>query len=170
MVPSFQSHRVYPLGGTLPDRGAITTSPEISAPDKATLANDVRIACARISRRVRFESKSEVAPHQFSVLVTIYNAGDRTPTQLAAHDRVSTPSMTRTINCLADQGLVERVAHPDDGRQVLVRLTDAGRQVVDETRASRDTWMLQHIESLEPEQLRLLRQAADLLLEVSLAE
>lgn len=151
------------------DKERLTTSTEDPQLDKATLANDMRIACARISRRVRFESKSEVAPHQFSVLVTVYNAGPQTPTQLAAHDRVSTPSMTRTVNCLAEDGLVERVAHPDDGRQVLVCLTDAGRQVVDETRASRDTWMLEHIESLDEEQLALLRQATDLLLEVSLA-
>lgn len=146
------------------------TSAEYPELDKATLANDLRIACGRISRRVRFESKSEVAPHQFSVLVTVYNAGPLTPTQLAAHDRVSTPSITRTINCLAEAGLVERLAHPDDGRQVLVQLTDAGRQVVEETRASRDMWMLEHIASLNSEQLVLLRQAADLLLEVSNAQ
>lgn len=149
---------------------AATASEPDPTLDRATLANDLRIACGRISRRVRFESKSTVAPHQFSVLVGVYNNGPQTPTQLAAHDRVSTPSMTRTVNCLVDDGLVERVAHPDDGRQVLVQLTDAGRRVVDETRASRDTWMLEHIESLEPEQLALLRQAADLLLEVSLVD
>lgn len=132
-----------------------------------SLANDLRLACQRIARRVRFESTSAVAPHQFSVLVYLHRVGAQTPTQLAAHDRVSAPSMTRTINCLVDDGLVERFPHPDDRRQVLVRATEAGESVVRETIAERDTWMLKHLEDKTPEQLALLRQAADLLLEVS---
>lgn len=139
-------------------------------PDLLALANDVRVACQRISRRVRFESTSDVAPHQFSVLVYLHHAGPRTPTQLAARDAVSTPSMTRTVNCLAEKGLVERSPHPDDGRQILVSLTGEGVRVVEKTIANRDTWMLAHIAMLSPEQLELLRRAADLLTEVSHAE
>lgn len=135
-----------------------------------TLANDLRVACQRIARRVRFESTSDVAPHQFSVLVGLLNGGPLTPTQLAGRDSVSTPSMTRTINCLADKGLVERSPHPDDGRQILVTLTDDGRGVIDSTIASRDTWMLNHIDGLTADQHALLRQAADLLSEVASAE
>ncbi|MBB1515030.1 MarR family transcriptional regulator [Tessaracoccus sp. MC1679] len=139
-------------------------------PDLLSLANDVRVACQRISRRVRFESTSDVAPHQFSVLVFLHFTGPQTPTQLAARDAVSTPSMTRTVNCLADKGLVERSPHPQDGRQILVSLTDEGRRVVEQTIASRDTWMLAHIATLSPERLDLLRRAADILMEVSHAE
>ena len=134
------------------------------------LANDLRIACQRIARRVRFESTTDVAPHQFSVLVSLHRLGPRTPTQLAEADRVSTPSMTRTVNCLADAGLVERSPHPDDRRQVLVSLTAAGDQVIEDTVASRDVWMLNHLDGLDPDQLDLLRRAADLLLEVSHAQ
>lgn len=132
-----------------------------------TLANDLRLACQRIARRVRFESTSDVAPHQFSVLVRLHKAGPQTPTQLAAHDRVSTPSMNRTINGLAEAGLVERLPHPDDRRQVLVRSTDKGADVVRDTIAKRDTWMIEHLEGMDEGQLELLRRAADLLLEVS---
>ena len=138
--------------------------------DLLTLANDLRVACQRIARRVRFESTSDVAPHLFSVLVGLHNDGPQTPTQLAGRDSVSTPSMTRSVNCLADKGLVERLPHPDDGRQILVQLTDGGRTVIDQTIASRDTWMLHHIAGLAPDQLALLRQAADLLSEVASAE
>ena len=138
--------------------------------DLVTLANDLRVACQRIARRVRFESTSDVAPHQFSVLMGLHKSGPLTPTQLAARDAVSTPSMTKTINCLADKGLVERAPHPDDGRQVLVGITDAGEAVIEETIASRDTWMLNHIDGLDAEQLALLRRAAELLSEVASAE
>ena len=72
-----------------------------TSPDLPTLANDLRLACQRIARRVRFEGTADVAPHQFSVLVRV-SKGAQTPTELAAVERVTTPSMNRTIN-----GLVE---------------------------------------------------------------
>ncbi|QXT63066.1 MarR family winged helix-turn-helix transcriptional regulator [Tessaracoccus palaemonis] len=145
------------------------TTPEATLAEQEmfSLANDLRLACQRIARRVRFESTSEVAPHQFSVLTFLQKAGPQTPTQLAAHDRVSAPSMTRTINCMVDEGLVERVPHPDDRRQILVTPTERGNQIIAETIASRDTWMLAHLDGLGDEQLGLLRKATDILLEVS---
>ncbi len=139
-------------------------------PELLALANDLRVACQRISRRVRFECTSDVAPHQFSVLMALHNDGPKTPTQLASRDSVSTPSMTKTVNCLADKGLVSRSAHPDDGRQVLVAITDAGEGVIEDTVASRDTWMLNHMAALGPDDLELLRRAAGLLGEVSHGE
>lgn len=36
------------------------------------LASDVRMTSQLLSRRIRFESASEVAPHQFSVLVKVW--------------------------------------------------------------------------------------------------
>lgn len=132
-----------------------------------SLANDLRLACQRIARRVRFESTSAVAPHQFSVLVTIHRDGPQTPGQLAAHDKVSAPSMTRTLNCLQQEGLVDRTPHPDDGRQILIVLTEAGEAVIQDTIAHRDSWMRAHLDGLDQQQLVALRRAADLLLEVS---
>lgn len=135
--------------------------------DKPALANDLRIACQRIARRVRFESTSDLPPHLFAILARVHRVGPQTPTQLAAHDCVSTPSMTRSINSLCERGLVAKLPHPDDGRQVLIQVTASGADAVRETISQRDQWMLHHIDSLADDQLELLRRAADLLLEVS---
>lgn len=133
------------------------------------LANDLRLACQRIARRVRFEGTQQVAPHQFSVLVRVSKT-PLTPTALAERERVSTPSMTRTVNGLVDAGLASREPHPDDRRQVLVSITPAGQRVVTETLAERDSWMMQHLQGLDADDLALLRRAADLLLEVAAHE
>lgn len=135
--------------------------------DKGALANDLRLACQRIARRVRFESTSELPPHLFAVLARVHRVGAQTPTQLAEHDRVSTPSMTRTLNALCERGLVEKQPHPSDGRQVLITATEEGAVVVQETIEHRDLWMLAHIDSLDADDVALLRKAATLLLEVS---
>ena len=54
------------------------------------MATDLRLACMRISRRVRFESSHDVAPHQFSVLCRLEEA-PRTPGELAEIERVASP-------------------------------------------------------------------------------
>lgn len=122
------------------------------------LANDVRLVCQQISRRVRFESNTEVAPHQFSVLVKLRHR-PWTPGELAEAERVSPPSMTRTVNCLVDEGLVDKVGNPADGRQKVLHLTPAGAELVERTVAARDTWMMQRISELSPEERHTLQEA-----------
>lgn len=135
--------------------------------DLLHLANDLRIACQHVSRRVRFESTSEVAPHQISALMGLRDQA-RTPGELAEIEKVSAPSMTRTVNCLVERGLVAREDHPGDGRQKLLSLTDEGRATLERTRQARDDWMVRHLEGLDEDERALLRQAADLLTRVIL--
>lgn len=130
------------------------------------LSEDLRLACMRISRRVRFESDHEVAPHQFSVLSRIED-GPLTPRTLADIEKVSAPSMTRTVGCLVEDGLAERAAHPDDGRQVLVTITAQGREVLRATRARRDAWMVARVAELSAQERATLVDAAKILAEIA---
>ena len=126
------------------------------------LANDVRLAAQQLSRRVRFEGTSDVAPHQFSVLVKLL-AGPRSPGELADLERVSAPSMTRTVNCLVEAGYVTKSDHPTDGRQRVLTLTDSGREVVRKTMHDRDDWMLRHLEGLSDAERATLADAVVIL-------
>lgn len=135
------------------------------AEDLLGLANDVRMVCLQVSRRVRFESTTEVAPHQFAVLAKLRRR-PWTPGELAEAERVSPPSMTRTVNCLAERGLVEKVAHPEDGRQRMLYLTPAGSELVERTLSAHDTWMMQRLVELSEEQRQSLRDAVAVLKEV----
>lgn len=129
------------------------------------LANDVRMVCQQISRRVRFESSADVAPHQFSVLVKLRHR-PWTPGELAEAERVSAPSMTRTVKCLCERGLVEKVGNPEDGRQRLLHLTPDGEAVVEQTINARDTWMMQRLSELSDDQRDTLAAATAVLKEV----
>lgn len=149
-------------------RAATTTS--TAAPARAPmtrrerdrLTSDLRIACLRIARRVRFESDSAVAPHQFSVLVRL-DEGPRTPKELADIEKVSAPSMSRTANGLVELGLVARADDPTDGRQVILSLTDAGRATIKETRRRRHQWFASRLETLTDDERALLVEATALL-------
>ena len=132
----------------------------------AAVAGEIRLACMRISRRIRFESTHEVPPHQFSVLVRLEET-PRTPGELAEIERVSAPSMTRTVAALVERGLVARTADPSDGRQVILSLSDEGKRVLREIRRRRDQWMTVRVKGLSPEEQELLRKASAILARVA---
>ena len=142
------------------------TSAGLSPSAVTALAGEIRLACMRISRRVRFESTHEVPPHQFSVLARLEEA-PRTPGELAEIERVSAPSMTRTVAALVERGLVARTADPSDGRQVILSLTVEGRRVLKEIRRRRDQWMTVRVKGLSPEEQEVLRKAASILSRVA---
>lgn len=142
---------------------APSLAPPTSAEEDVTrLAHDLRIVCMRISRRVRFEATGQLAPHQFSVLARLaersHTAGD-----LAGIERVSAPSMSRTVAGLVSLGLVDRSADTSDGRVVMLSLTAEGLRVLTEERAQRDAWMAARLEGLTARDRQALRRATDLL-------
>ena len=113
----------------------VTTT--LSPQQLTRMATDLRLACMRISRRVRYESSHDVAPHQFSVMCRLEEA-PRTPGELAEAERVAKPSMTRTVGALVDRGLVLRQDDPLDGRSVILSLSEEGRRLVKAIRRRRD--------------------------------
>ncbi len=130
----------------------------------ARLANDLSLAVMRLARQLRFRRPdSPVSLSQLSALATLAKEGPMTPGALAIRERVRPPSMTRVIASLVDLGLVERSAHPGDGRQVLVSVSDAGAELFEaERRASRE-WLQQRLDDLKPEERATLLAAADLI-------
>jgi DNA-binding MarR family transcriptional regulator len=120
----------------------------------------------RISRRVRFESTHVVAPHQFSVLCRLEEA-PRTPSELAEIEKVSAPSMTRTVAALVERGLVERTADPADRRQVILSLTRDATTLLKDIRRKRDAWMSVRVGRLTAEEQDVLRQASAILTRVA---
>ncbi|MCA1782469.1 MAG: MarR family winged helix-turn-helix transcriptional regulator [Dermatophilaceae bacterium] len=131
-------------------------------PGPSHLATDLRLACLRIARRNRFESVVAVAPHQFAALSRI-GCGPATVGELAEWERVSAPAMSRTVSALADAGWIDRSGDPADGRRVILTITDAGRQLLAETRRARDEWMTVRLGRLSPDEIERLEAALPLL-------
>jgi len=130
--------------------------------DLGHLANAVRTTCQQVSRRVRFEANPELAPHHAGVLFKLLD-GSRTPSELADLERVAAPSMTRTVNCLVERGLVSLSGNPNDGRSKLVSLTDAGQDALEQTVRARDDWMMQRLAGLSEADQEILRAATEVL-------
>jgi DNA-binding MarR family transcriptional regulator len=118
---------------------------------------------ARLNRRLRQERQTDLTPTQLSVLGSILKLGPSTPSAIAAYERVQPPSITRTLTCLVDEGLAIREPHPDDGRQVLISVSDKGYAVLAEERVRRDQWLAQRLAELTTAERKTLREATALL-------
>lgn len=130
----------------------------------ARLASDLSLAVVRLARQLRFRRpESPVSLSQLSALATLSKEGPMTPGVLALKERVRPPSMTRVIASLAEMGFVDRAAHPDDGRQVLVSVSPPGQELIDIERRASQEWLQQRLAQLRPEQRRTLVAAAELM-------
>ncbi len=146
---------------TMPARTTPATRP-------SSIAAELRVAVMHVSRRLRLErSTDDITPGQFTVLAVLDRHGPLTPSELAGHEKVSPPSMTRTLAALERSGLVARTDHPTDGRQVLVSLSPTGRREVTETRRRRDAWLARRLAELDPAEREILARAAVILTKVA---
>ena len=138
---------------------------EMVARTDAGLASELRLSVMRLRRRLSNERHPDnpLSMGAMAVLGCLFRNGDITVGELASHERVQPPSMTRTVNALADGGYVVRRAHETDGRQVVVVLSDQGRATVLADRARRDAWLAQRLSGLSADERRTLRRAAPIL-------
>ena len=131
-------------------------------------ASELRMATFRLARRLRAERAIDaMSDGQFAVLAALKVHGPHTLGELADRERVSSPSMNRTVNCLEESGYLARTPDIDDRRKVNISLTDAGREVVEETVRRRDAWLEEALAALTPQQRHLLAEAAEIMLAVA---
>jgi DNA-binding MarR family transcriptional regulator len=138
--------------------------PATKTVETADLAASLRIGVARLSRRIRVErAGDDLTFNQLSVLGTLGRHGAMPVGEIAAHENVKPPSMTRTVASLEELGLVTRRPGESDGRQVVVELTDRARQVMDADRRRRDAWLARRLADLDPDDVATLHKAAPIL-------
>lgn len=80
----------------------------------------------------------ELESWEFDVLAALRRAGEPytlSPGQLLTQTLVTSGTMTNRIDRLAERGLVQRQKDPNDRRGVRVRLTETGRERVDDALA-----------------------------------
>ncbi|SFP20318.1 DNA-binding transcriptional regulator, MarR family [Geodermatophilus dictyosporus] len=136
--------------------------------DTAALAHDLRLAVMRFSRRLRNQRvDTSVTLTHLAALSTLKRHGAMSPGELAAHERVQPPSMTRVVVALEGMGLVTRSPHPTDGRQVVIELTAAAEDLLAEEARAREAWLSGQLQRLTPEQRATLREAAEIMEELA---
>jgi len=94
-----------------------------------------------------------------ATLASIERLGPQRLTLLAAREGVTQPAMTQLISRLEDAGQVRRESHPDDGRVVLVAITEKGRATLAHRRGTRAVRLAAILAQLSPDHLAALGAA-----------
>jgi DNA-binding MarR family transcriptional regulator len=140
-----------------------------NAPASA-LAGELRILINQLRRRLREQTHlGDYTWSQTSVIIRLERDGPATVSALARAEGVRQQSMGATISTLEAAGLVKGSPDPADGRQTILSLTDACREMIQASRAAKEDWLFQAIQTklspAEQEQLatdlELLKRIAD---------
>lgn len=134
------------------------------------LAGHLRVVVARLARILRQQDQSGLAPTLLAALTTVGRAGPLTFGELAAHEQVAAPTITKAVQKLEAKGLVARRPDPDDGRVCRVALTAAGRRHLEQARRRRTAWLATRLSELEDDDIRRLADALDVLEALTSAE
>jgi DNA-binding MarR family transcriptional regulator len=84
-------------------------------------------------------------------------------TELAAREGISQPGVTNLVNRLQQRGWAERRTDPQDGRVVVVAITDAGRETLERVRSEYRALLHEEITALDDEQVATLASAVVIL-------
>ncbi len=137
-----------------------------ASPPAATatdIAARLRLSATRLARRLRQESSAGLTPSQLSALAAVSNRGPLTLGELAEHERVAPPSISKVAAKLEADGLLERRTDPEDRRVSRVRVTKAGAALLAETRRRKTAWLAERVGHLDPGQQERLAAALDAL-------
>src|SRR6266851_1492631 len=138
----------------------------------AGLATSLRISVSRLARRMRAERiaqglQPELSDTQLAALAALERNAAMTPSALAEHEKVQPPSITRVIGALEERGLIQRMPHPSDRRQVVLAVTDQGRDLVAQIRRLREAWLARRLRELSSDERATLTQALPILEKLS---
>jgi DNA-binding MarR family transcriptional regulator len=137
---------------------------ESQAPELTELAEGLHRALSKLISILRRGDPNGAAANdltlaQLSILVTLLDQGPIRMTDLAAHERVRTPTTTVAIRRLEKIGLVKRSRDPSDLRAVLVDITPRGRSVHAESLANRRAALAAMLSQLPEPDLDTLMKA-----------
>ncbi len=142
------------------DTGA-ATAPEVTALAEGLQRTLSKLFSVLRRGEVNRETAGELTLAQLSILVTLLDQGPIRMTELAAHERVRTPTTTVAIRRLEKLGLVKRSRDASDLRAVLVEITPKGHAQHAESLAARRAALANMLRRLSPQDLQVLESALD---------
>ena len=137
----------------------------VPTPEALAIASELRLSMFRLFRRLRTEHPPDATSFaQMGVILRLHRKGPSTLSALASADGITPQSMARTVGELVEDGLLRRDPDPNDGRQILLSLTDKADQMLQDFQSQQDGWLAVVMDArLSAEEREILRVTARLL-------
>jgi DNA-binding MarR family transcriptional regulator len=119
----------------------------------------LRVAIARLSRRLRRHELAGLTPTQLAALSTVERSGPLRLGDLAAAEGIAPSTLTRLVAVLEELGYVQRYADPKDARASTLAITPKGHQTLERLREEGTALLTQSLMLLTAEQRAALATA-----------
>jgi len=119
----------------------------------------LRVAIARLSRRLRRHELAGLTPTQLAALSTVERSGPLRLGDLAAAEGIAPSTLTRLVAVLEELGYVQRCADPKDARASTLAITPKGHETLERLRAEGTALLTQSLMLLTAEQRAALAAA-----------
>jgi DNA-binding MarR family transcriptional regulator len=136
-----------------------TTQPRPAASDPAIDVARLRVAIARLSRRLRRHELAGLTPTQLSALATVERAGPLRLGDLAAAEGIAPSTLTRLVTALEERGYVDRCPVPGDARASTLTIAPPGRAILERIRQESTSVLADSLRTLTSEQVAALAAA-----------
>ena len=123
----------------------------------------LRVALARLSRRLRRHELAGLTPTQLAALATIGKTGPMRLGDLAAAEGIAPSTLTRLVTALEDSGYVRRCADPSDARASTLAITPQGNEMLERIRTENTRMLAASLRMLTPGQRSALAAALPVL-------
>jgi|ERR1700733_11222336 DNA-binding MarR family transcriptional regulator len=123
----------------------------------------LRVALARLSRRLRRHDVAGLTPTQLAALATVEQSGPLRLGDLAAAEGIAPSTLTRLVTALEDSGYVRRCTDPSDARASTLAITTLGHEMLERIRSESTLVLAESLRSLTPVQRVALASALPVL-------
>src|ERR1700760_3716842 len=123
----------------------------------------LRVALARLARRMRKHELAGLTPTQLAALATVERSGPMRLGDLAAAEGIAPSTLTRLVTALEESGYVRRNADPSDARASTLIITPRGRDPLDGLRTESTRVLAASLQLLTPAQRSALADALPVL-------
>jgi DNA-binding MarR family transcriptional regulator len=149
---------------TEPVASGLALASDAQAPGNAEIdVTRLRVALARLSRRLRRHELAGLTPTQLAALATIGKTGPMRLGDLAAAEGIAPSTLTRLVTALEDSGYVRRLTDPSDARASTLSITPHGQDALQRIRAETTLMLTASLDLLTPDQRSALAAALPVL-------
>ena len=136
-----------------------------TAPDPGALAADLRLSIGLLLRRMRqIPTEDDISLSESAALARLDRGGPATSAELARAEQISPQSMGATLAALERRGLIAKVPDPNDGRRMILSITESGLELLRHRRNRRSEELARALSTgFTPTELNQLAAAAPLL-------
>ena len=127
-------------------------------------ADRLHSAAIHLLRRLRIRDRElGIGPAQLSALSVLVFGGPQSLASLAEAEQVKPPTMSRIVTALLRAKVIHRRTDKQDRRALIIEATEKGVRIMQEGRRRRVETLAAAVQALQPDEIKRLHEAAQLM-------